>query len=65
MVGYLHCMHGHSELHVGVEVEKAANGPNGEHIPVACIRDGTCLVEDSLDTFLQYVCVCVCEGGGR
>ena len=51
----------YSEFHVGIETQKASKCPDGEHVPVAGVCDGTSLVEDSLDALL---CTCVGEGRG-
>lgn len=32
---------------------EAAEGPDGEDIPIVCVADGTGLVEDSRDVFLK------------
>lgn len=41
-----------SESTFGVQVGEAAEGPDGEDVPVACVADGAGLVEDSGDVFL-------------
>lgn len=38
---------------VGVQAGEAAEGPDGEDIPVARVADGTGLVEDARDIFLK------------
>lgn len=38
---------------VRVQVGEAAQGPDGEDVPITCVADGTGLVEDPRDVLLE------------
>lgn len=41
----------------GVQAGEAAESPDGEDVPVACVADGTGLVEDPGDVFLGPITI--------